>query len=725
MGRIGSILMSLVLLVASCSPVVMDDFVTEKGEVVINLRGDQRTTATKAADDLPDVGEFIVEVTETYTERLFFRKKYSEAIDRRISLNSGEHRLFAYYGDPDGIGFNSCYYVADQLFHVAANSVETVDAVAKLANVKVAVTFGQSIALDHSEYYAEVVAKSGRLTFTRKEKRCGYAPAGELSLVLYVYVHDKWMCYRGEPVLCEGNDFVTFNVDTERYGEMAEIQVVIDNGTDEVVKDCKVPAEAAVQDAPSMTVSGFTDNRLSTIEADPAKHKDIKADIVAMAGISSCVLDISSSFLASKGVPSQVDLATADPSQLKVLESVGLKFMRDMAGKRLSYVDFSGLVDYISHNAAYSSDYEQSCVDIKLTVTDKVGKVGSSQTYTIAMEKSQAEFVFNDYDVWATRIAGATLNVIKGDPSRYVLKCVAASDMLYSNVITLEPQSVSGSKVKFGPMTGLSAGTGYKVWAVYNGNSNNKTPEQSFTTESAQQVGNSGFESFKVNSFSGTHTINWVDLWASGDSNPWWATNSSVTLDKSNTAAYATYKSFPTVNMTNKAHSGSYAISVASIAVADASSEWNLFNSWGDAQVGEVFIGKADNSGEHMGGHVEDGHAFSSRPSSMSYWYKLESYESDPYYVEVQVLDEAGEVIGSGKRTDVKNTVTSWTQATLPITYEITTKKASKIYIIFKSSASGKTGSRKYSLSRYDYSEGSVNVHAGNILWLDDIKLNY
>ena len=725
MGRIGSILMSLVLFMVSCSPVVMDDFTTPKGEVVISLRGDNQTTATKATTDLPDVGEFIVEVTETASERLFFRKKYSDAIDRPISLNQGEHRLFAYYGDPDGIGFNSCYYVADQLFQVIPNSLETIEAVAKLANVKVAVAFGPTLSMDYSEYYAEVVAKRGKMTFARKEKRCGYAPAGELSLVLYVYVQDKWMCYRSEPVTCEGNDFVTFTVDTERFGEMADIQVVVDNGVDEVVKDCKVPAEAAVQDAPSMTVAGFTDFRLSTVEANPSKHKDVKADIVAMAGIGSCVLEISSSFLASKGVPSKVDLATADPSQVKVLESVGLKFMRDMAGKRLSYVDFSGLVDYISHNAAYSSDYEQSCVDLKLTVTDEVGKVGSSQTYTIAMEKSQAEFVFNDYDVWATRIAGATLNVTKGDPSRYVLKCVAASDILYGNVMTVEPLSVSGNKVKFGPMTGLNPGTGYRIWAVYNGNSNNRTPDQSFTTENAQQVGNSGFESFKVNSFSGTHKINWVELWSDGDSDPWWAVNSSVTLDKSNTAAYATYKSFPTVNLTSKAHYGSYAISVASIAVGDASSEVDWFNSWGDAQVGEVFIGKADNSGEHMGGHVEDGHAFSSRPSSMSYWYKLDSYESDPYYVEVQVLDDSGEVIGSGKSTDVKTSVSNWTQATLPINYEITTKKASEIYILFKSSATGKTGSRKYSLSRYDYGEGSVNVHAGNILWLDDIKLNY
>ena len=178
--------------------------------------------------------------------------------------------------------------------------------------------------------------------------------------------------------------------------------------------------------------------------------------------------------------------------------------------------------------------------------------------------------------------------------------------------------------------------------------------------------------------------------------------------------------------MTSKSpHSGSFCITVSSIAVADASSEWNLLNSWGDAQYGEVFIGKADNSGEHKGGHTEDGHAFTSRPTSMSYWYKLEAYESDPYYVEVQILDSAGEVIGSAKRTDIGTTTSNWTKVTLPINYEITTKKAAKIYIVFKSSATGKVKSRKYSLSRYVTGEGSVNVHAGNVLWLDDVTLNY
>ena len=104
------------------------------------------------------------------------------------------------------------------------------------------------------------------------------------------------MCYKSDPVACQGNDFVTFNVDTERFGELADIQIVISNETEEVVKDIKVPGDAAPQAAPSLTVSGFPGNRFSTVEADPVKHKGLKADIVAMGGIGSCTLDINSSY---------------------------------------------------------------------------------------------------------------------------------------------------------------------------------------------------------------------------------------------------------------------------------------------------------------------------------------------------------------------------------------------------------------------------------------------
>jgi hypothetical protein len=291
--------------------------------------------------------------------------------------------------------------------------------------------------------------------------------------------------------------------------------------------------------------------------------------------------------------------------------------------------------------------------------------------------------------------------------------------------MTFKPASINGKTVVFETIGGLNPGTSYRLWTVYNENQNNRTSDHTITTENAQQIGNSSFETFTVNTFKGTHTINWFDLWdAYGD--PWWATNSSITLDKSNSAAYATYKSFPTVNMTSKSpYSGYYAITITSVAVGDVSSDWNLMNSWGDAQVGEVFIGKADNSTEHNGSHIEDGHAFASRPSSMSYWYKLDCFESDPYYVEIKILDKDGEVIGSAVKKDGASSVSSWTQVTLPINYTVTDKKAAEIYVVFKSSASGKKTSRKYTLSRYDYGEGNVTIHAGNVLWIDEVKLNY
>ena len=95
MGRVGSILMSLVLLAVSCSPVIQDDFSVPQGEVVIRLQQDSQTTATRAAETLPEVGEFVVEVTETSSGRLFYKKKYSDAADQKLLLNQGEHRLSA------------------------------------------------------------------------------------------------------------------------------------------------------------------------------------------------------------------------------------------------------------------------------------------------------------------------------------------------------------------------------------------------------------------------------------------------------------------------------------------------------------------------------------------------------------------------------------------------------------------------------------------------------
>lgn len=729
MRRIGSILLGLVLIMYSCTEVITDDSLHAGGEVVIRLTQDVGTKSYETADVFPDIEEFVVEVNETSTDRLFYRKKYADAAGQKIALNAGEHRLFAYYGSPEGVGFNSFYYVAETLFDVKPFEVMDIEATARLANVKVAVKFGPHLALDHKEYYAEVQpATGGRILFSKTEERAGYAPVGEMTVVLYVYVQEGWKCYRSQPVTCQGNEFVTFNVDTERHGELGAIEIMIDRETDDVVLDMKVPGEFAPQEGPSIQVSGFQDDcRVVSVEANPTDYKGYKADIVSYGGLRNCILKIQSDYL--PGVPSEVDLANVSDDVRTALENVGLKFLDGMADQRISYVDFSGLLDYIAENVPYNPTTESLCASFSLSVTDTYGNSAKTPTYTMAIEKSEATISYNDYDIWATKLLAPVVKVTKGDPSKFVLKVKRTSDMLNSSVVTVSPASIKGNTITFPDVTGLAAGTGHQMWLQYNGNSYNITPIDDFTTESARQIDNYGFEEFKINTFSGTHTTYWYELWTSGETDTWWAVNSSVSLDKSNSAWYANYKSFPTVNVTSNGYSG-YAVSISSVAVADASSTQNWFNSWGNASVGELFIGVADNSGEHKGGHVTDGHSFASRPTSMSFWHKLDSYESDPYYVEVQILDAEGLVIGSAKKVDGSTSVSYWTQVTLPITYDLTNRKADKIYVTFKSSATAKTGSRKYtSLSRYEPSgERNLNgdgIHAGNVLWIDEVKLNY
>lgn len=731
MRRIGFFLIGLVLMTTSCKETLETGLLPEKGEVCIKLNQDSGTVSTKTDDGLPEVGEFVVEVKENSTDKLFFKKKYSDAIDQTISLNSGTHNFLAYYGDPLGSGFNSCYYRAETDYDVIPDQLNKVELTARLANVKVAVKFGPSLAFDHKNYYAEILTiTEKKIIFKKNETRCAYAPVGGIFVALYVHVQDKWYRFQSEPVICESNDFITFNLDTERSVDLAAIEVVIDRGTEEVVKTFEVPAAAAAQEAPSLTVEGFQDKMLSVVEGTAAKHSGIRADIVAMGGISNCVLKVNSTLLNSAGFPESVDLATISPANQRLLEGFGVDFLSDMAGKRLSYIDFSGLLDYISVNSQYNDQNASSAASISMEVVDTYGKKTSSQTYTVTVEKAKADLSINNYDIWTTKILNPVLNVTKGDPSKFVLKCVAASDIMYSNVKTIYPASINGNEATFDGFTGLNHGTTYKVWYVYNNNAYSRSNDVEFSTETALQVGNNSFEQhtyetfkFSISGTFSTGTRTWYQPYAQNETDPWWAVNSTATLDTKFAAGYWYYKCFPTVCMTSAAYNGVRAIMVASIAINDAASKIVS----GDAVTGELYIGKADNTGEHANDHDSDGHAFASRPAKMSFYHKFD-YHDSPFAAEIKLFDAEDNVIASGAYESQKSDISSWTKVEVPLTYETLTKKAAKIYILFTSSSTGSTDSRDIKLSVLG-SNGvettTENVHAGNVVWLDYVQLHY
>ena len=96
---------------------------------------------------------------------------------------------------------------------------------------------------------------------------------------------------------------------------------------------------------------------------------------------------------------------------------------------------------------------------------------------------------------------------------------------------------------------------------------------------------------------------------------------------------------------------------------------------------GEIFLGTANNRCQENWAKITDGHAFTSRPSALSFMYRFSPKENTPFYAEVSVLDAQGNVIGSGIKNDVSSEVSAWTRCTVPITYTVTNKKAAPLRI--------------------------------------------
>ena len=184
MRRMRFVLAGLTVLLpaVSCTDTLEKAAAEDGGEVMITLSSEARVQPViKAGPAEVPTGEFTVEIfkLDGESEVRLYRDSYSNTEGKTIGLNTGDYRLYAYYGDPDAAGFDAPYYAAQTPFTVQAGQAETVSAVAKLSNVMVTVEFGETLRLDYPEFYA--IVRSGEdvsLQFGKDETREGYVPAG-------------------------------------------------------------------------------------------------------------------------------------------------------------------------------------------------------------------------------------------------------------------------------------------------------------------------------------------------------------------------------------------------------------------------------------------------------------------------------------------------------------------------------------------------------------------
>lgn len=755
MRRLRFLLIGLALISVSC---VKDE--TRGGqdgstpvELTISLSADAQTGAatTKAepetesqdrvpAEYIPELADFEVELYKDGAddkEKLrLYRDTYANSTDKIIRLNTGPYRLLAQHGDSLGCGFEKPYFIADHHFELTpAKTKETVSAVARLGNVQLAVSFHETITGSYDDYYVIVrhfQHKNTSVKFTKDETRYGYIPAGDMVVEFYAYVEElnDWRYSKTEVRTFEPNDFVKFEVSSPRDGSVY-FTLNVDGEETLLEDDFSIPDWAAPQEAPKLTLAGFDENNKCRVIEGVDVGAGGSVSILAKAAISKCLLSVESDILLRKGLPrGEYDLANADEQTKALLNKVGIDWDDNMLGSRtLSFINLAEAVAILNAETK-SSTTEQTVASFSLKVVDEVNHE-STIDFSVVSVPIRPRLDIPAYNVWATRVLKPQITVSEG-----ANKSLFALQMSTDNIrwTTLENEiSGNGLEMIAEDITGLESGKTYYFRVIYNNNPLVISDSKSVKTEAALQIGNNGFEEFSTQEFSfstgvGSSKRTWYLPWKDGETDRWWAVNSRKTMPDNVTTAYANFKVFPTVTytLTQKNKHAQIATVFVNNYADDSSDEtiWAAGNGVSHKAVGEIFLGEANDDGTAK----TLGHAFTSRPTSLTFDYWFTPYGSEKFYVRIDLLDSSGNVIAEAELPEAHaGAVDSWKSQTLTLNYKTVEKTASRIRLAFRSStlSDADAGYASNSKVSIQIAGNTEEARLGSILLIDNVILNY
>ena len=390
------------------------------GEVFFTLNTEGMAPQSKAVVEVgvPKPEDLTVEIfkkTDLENVRLY-RDTYSKIKEKPIKLNCADYRMLAYYGDSLAVGEDLAYYECRADFSLTPQERSVnVSATAKVSNVRVAVEYGENLEHDYNEYYSIVksVTPSGRkksIEFYQDEvNKKAFVPYGTLYFELYAKVDGQWKYFPSKAVEPVKGDDITFKVDTKRLTGQQGITVTIAQ-LDKKEISYEVSADMLPQDAPEAS-AGNIPTETEMVEGDPVKT-NLRMDFVVDGNIKECWLNVNSAYLAAMGVPERVDLASENLSTRvkNALESVGLKWMNGMAGRRFAYLDFSGITRFMGETVCdpdnlFSADFSVEIIDQRNNPgqTSHVGTY-KSKTYTFVQGVPAPTLSVNGFENGAIEI---------------------------------------------------------------------------------------------------------------------------------------------------------------------------------------------------------------------------------------------------------------------------------------------------------------------------------
>lgn len=716
MQRISVIyLLFIAIFTVSCASRVQT---TEKLDLsnggAIQLKLESSSALTKLSEvPMPSANEFIVKISSTTADEnglypVVFEKKYGE-MPLSIVLKEGEYNITATSGNNEPFSTDSPTYTTSKNVLIEIGQTTGVNLTANVHSYLVDIVYTEEFKQAFTEYYIEAHVVDDRYAFAAMGDQVAYLAPGSTTLVL------KGMTATGQAYSSVIKEISSAG--RERY--VLTLAIRPQGHAFDVLVDTQVEqigVSGNIDDSLYPEMEEITAGALSYTETVAEAAGDANSAIKLCGSV--LITDVELTFkdenLAYLGLEKDRVYHFKNADDIAALNAAGMALdAAAVVGKRSATLDMAA---FSSRFLTFDNQPSQYAAHIK--VIDYTGKTEEKELLfkvanpTISLDEITAG---DSWAKWANIPAKVTVEVGGTDyinNSNPNLEYQLSTDQ--TNWIKV-PQSAT--------LTGLTPSTTYYLRAVYRGHIATNT--RTFTTEGAPQVENAGMENWQRIYFTqGTNAIGYGSgiacyyPWNSGESE-WWSTSNCRTVRY--TILKNQTNNTPGVMWTTAAKTGGRAAEIRSV--------WPEI---GDSKrvSGKLLIGKITSTspGSSLSGmnpeYISEGRPFTSRPTTVSYWYKYAPFNSSEKHVVTVKVYADDEVIGSGQVVDGAS-VTDYLKREITIDYTVTNKRATALYICFASSENEEPPVSWQNVSFPDCYSSGWKGHKGSVLNIDDIELLY
>ncbi|MCM1320272.1 MAG: DUF4493 domain-containing protein [Muribaculaceae bacterium] len=307
-------------------------------------------------------------------------------------------------------------------------------------------------------------------------------------------------------------------------------------------------------------------------------------------------------------------------------------------------------------------------------------------------------------EIWATH---ATFKVAKNE-------AISLSDIAYyvNSGSAYAQAAATANADGTVTLTGLKPGTKMSIKASDTGNETDSYKVCQITTESALQLPNASMESW----YSVKGGTNWSTWYAGENEDAVWGTNNLMTSSQGGDFAYCC----PSATISSSDHTnGKKSALIRTVGWGSGNSAAGSISNIKYIDAGLLHLGPNITVREQV--LDESGISFASRPSALTFDYKYTAKNSADFgQAVVKVYDTNGTLIAEGSKN--LSAASSFSLVSIPLTYNVTNRKAAKIYVRFVSTV-GNTFLNKNDLNLVSFLSSAT--HTGSQLYIDNIQLTY